>query len=202
MACYVISCRKIAKTLKFRKSLISLYDLGSWLEKSPKNGSHNRDLLKYLHIYGIYWVLPGESPCPDGSEYVWQRGVECYGRPKLTRERKKPLAVLEKAWRSQFSIFKRWSLFKFFFKKVKVAFVCFCRTFLFLVRNWPHTSPPKLLSVEVTRTTSRNVFQIKIYYYPDFSNQRMETKSEMTTWLCTSLSSLPFKHSTTSTWIF
>ena len=42
---------------------------------------------------------------------------------------KKPLAVLEKAGRSQFSIFKRWSLFKFFFKKVKVAFVCFCRAF-------------------------------------------------------------------------
>ena len=45
----------------------------------------------------------------------------------------------------------------------------------------------------------RNVFQIKIYYYPDFSNLRMETKSEMTRWLCSSLSSLPFKHITTST---
>ena len=76
----------------------------------------------------------------------------------------------------------------------------FCRAFLFLVRNWPQAIPPKLLSVEVTRTTSRNVFQIKIYYYPDFSNLRMETKSEMTRWLCTSSSSLPFKHITTSTW--
>ena len=23
--------------------------------------------------YGIFWVPPGESSCPDGSEYVWHR---------------------------------------------------------------------------------------------------------------------------------
>ena len=45
-------------------------------KKSPKNGSLNRDLLKFLNSYGIFWVPPGESSCPDGSEYVWQRGVE------------------------------------------------------------------------------------------------------------------------------
>ena len=45
-------------------------------KKSPKNGSLNRDLLKFLNRYGIFWVPPGESSCPDGSEYVWQRGVE------------------------------------------------------------------------------------------------------------------------------
>ena len=45
-------------------------------EKKPKNGSLNRDLLKFLNRYGIFWVPPGESSCPDGSEYVWQRGVE------------------------------------------------------------------------------------------------------------------------------
>ena len=28
--------------------------------------------------YGIFWMLPGESSCPDGSEYVWQRGVESF----------------------------------------------------------------------------------------------------------------------------
>ena len=44
--------------------------------ESPKNGSLNRDLLKFLNRYGIFWVPPGESSCPDGSEYVWQRGVE------------------------------------------------------------------------------------------------------------------------------
>ena len=45
-------------------------------KNSPKNGSLNRDLLKFLNRYGIFWVPPGESSCPDGSEYVWQRGVE------------------------------------------------------------------------------------------------------------------------------
>ena len=45
-------------------------------KKSPKNGLLNRDLLKFLNRDGIFWVPPGESSCPDGSEYVWQRGVE------------------------------------------------------------------------------------------------------------------------------
>ena len=41
-----------------------------------KNGSLNRDLLNFLYRYGIFWMPPGESTCPGGSEYVWQRGVE------------------------------------------------------------------------------------------------------------------------------
>ena len=41
-----------------------------------KNGSLNRDLLKFLYRYGIFWMPPGESSYPGGSEYVWQRGVE------------------------------------------------------------------------------------------------------------------------------
>ena len=45
-------------------------------KKSPRNESLNCDLLKFLNRYGIFWVPPGESSCPDGSEYVWQRGVE------------------------------------------------------------------------------------------------------------------------------
>ena len=36
-------------------------------QKQPKNGSLNRDLLKFLP--------PGESSCPDGSEYVWQKKI-------------------------------------------------------------------------------------------------------------------------------
>ena len=31
---------------------------------------------QFFYRYGIFWMLPGESSCPDGSEYVWQRGVE------------------------------------------------------------------------------------------------------------------------------
>ena len=34
-----------------------------------------RDRFKFLNRYGIFWVPPGESSCPGGSEYVWQRGV-------------------------------------------------------------------------------------------------------------------------------
>ena len=34
------------------------------------------DLLKFLNTYGTFWVPPGESACPDISEYVWQRRVE------------------------------------------------------------------------------------------------------------------------------
>ena len=29
-------------------------------------------------------MIPGESSCPDGSEYVWQGGVESFPIPKLT----------------------------------------------------------------------------------------------------------------------
>ena len=36
----------------------------------------NRDLLNFLYRYGIFWMPPGESSHPGGSEYVWQRGVE------------------------------------------------------------------------------------------------------------------------------
>ena len=41
-----------------------------------KNGSLNRDLLKFLYCYGIFWMPLGESSHPGGSYYVWQRGVE------------------------------------------------------------------------------------------------------------------------------
>ena len=72
--------KKLLKTLKFWKLLNSLCKSGfrpqKSQKKSPKNGSLNRDLLKFLNRYGIFWVPPGESSCPDGSEYVWQRGVE------------------------------------------------------------------------------------------------------------------------------
>ena len=72
--------KKLLKTLKFWKSLNSLCKSGSRPQqspkKSPKNRSLNRNLLKFLNRYGMFWVPPGESSCPDGSEYVWQRGVE------------------------------------------------------------------------------------------------------------------------------
>ena len=39
-------------------------------------GSLNRDLLNFFNRYGIFKVQPGDSSRLDGSEYVWQRGVE------------------------------------------------------------------------------------------------------------------------------
>ena len=61
----VNSCRKVAQTLKFWNSLISLCNLGSqaqkWQKKKSKNGSLDRDFLKFLHRYDIYWV--SRYPC-------------------------------------------------------------------------------------------------------------------------------------------
>ena len=35
-----------------------------------KKGLLNRDLLNFLYRYGIFWMPPGESSHPGGSEYV------------------------------------------------------------------------------------------------------------------------------------
>ena len=45
-------------------------------QNCPKVGSQNYDLLNFFNMYGIYWVVPGEFSCPEGSEYVWQSGGE------------------------------------------------------------------------------------------------------------------------------
>ena len=39
-------------------------------QNSPKNRPLNRDLLNFLYRYGIFWMPPGESSHPGGSEYV------------------------------------------------------------------------------------------------------------------------------------
>ena len=44
-------------------------------ENTPKNRSLNRELLNIVYRYGIFYTVPSESLCPDGSEYVWQRVV-------------------------------------------------------------------------------------------------------------------------------
>ena len=64
-------------------------------KKIQKNGSLNCDLLKFLNRYNIFWVPPGESSCPDGSEYVWQRGVESL-QGRVTAARSGPLFQEEK----------------------------------------------------------------------------------------------------------
>ena len=54
-------------------------------QKSPKIAQKTITQSRFSQLfdrYGIFWVIPGESSCPDGSEYVWQRGVGD-GWPKL-----------------------------------------------------------------------------------------------------------------------
>ena len=55
-----------------------------------KNFALNRDLLKLFYMYGIFWMIPGESSCPGGSEYVWQRGVDSL-EGRVTAARSWPL---------------------------------------------------------------------------------------------------------------
>ena len=43
---------------------------------AQKKRSLNRNFLNLFNRYGIFFIALGESSCPGGSEYVWQRGVE------------------------------------------------------------------------------------------------------------------------------
>ena len=43
-------------------------------QKSPKIAQKTITQSRFSQLfdrYGIFWVIPGESSCPDGSEYVW-----------------------------------------------------------------------------------------------------------------------------------
>ena len=55
-----------------KKSKETLKNQNGWFY----NVNSARDLLNFLYRYGIFWMPPGESSHPGGSEYVWQRGVE------------------------------------------------------------------------------------------------------------------------------
>ena len=69
MAYNVNSCRKVAENtqiLKIAKFAIIWVPTIEITKTTPKNRSLNRDLLKFLNRYGIFWVPPGESSCPDG----------------------------------------------------------------------------------------------------------------------------------------
>ena len=81
MAYNVISYKKIKRNTK----KIKIADLTSYIDSAPD--FRNDQILpnsrvaesgftQFLHRYGIYWMVNGESSCPGGSEYVWQRGEE------------------------------------------------------------------------------------------------------------------------------
>ena len=80
MADSVISCKKIKgntpKTTTADFIIKSGLPTSEITKNGQKNGSLNRDLLKNFPIYGIFYMLPGEFSCPNGSKHVWQRGVE------------------------------------------------------------------------------------------------------------------------------
>ena len=74
MAYNVISFRKVAENTQILK--IAKLAMKIWLstpeitKTKPQNGSLNCDLLNFLYRYGIFWMPPGESSHPGGSEYV------------------------------------------------------------------------------------------------------------------------------------
>ena len=65
--------------LKSWKSLNSLYKYGSDLrnhQKCPQKLCTQSRFAQFFNRYGIFWIIPGESSFPDGSENAWQRWVE------------------------------------------------------------------------------------------------------------------------------
>ena len=73
MAYNVISCQKFAKNTQILKiadftSFSVGFQAQKWLKIAQKNGSLNRDLLNFLHRHGLYWVVTGDSSCPEVSE--------------------------------------------------------------------------------------------------------------------------------------
>ena len=80
MADNVISYKKKSKeTFKKTKSLISLYKFGPRLQKSTeisKKTITQSRFTQFPYRSGMFWMVPGESSCQGGSEYVWQGGVE------------------------------------------------------------------------------------------------------------------------------
>ena len=74
MAYNVISCKKIERnTQKIKIADFTMYirlPSSEMTKNRQKNGSLNRDLLNFLYRYGIFWMPPGESSHPGGSEYV------------------------------------------------------------------------------------------------------------------------------------
>ena len=78
MAYNVISCRQVAGDIQILKIANLLKKSDSRPQKSPKipqKSLHSIAICSIFNRYGIFWMIPGESSCPDGSEYVWQEYV-------------------------------------------------------------------------------------------------------------------------------
>ena len=71
----VISCKKNRKKHSKNQNcwfynINSAPELRNDRESPKKMGSLNRDLLNFFYRYGIFWMPPGESSHPGGSECV------------------------------------------------------------------------------------------------------------------------------------
>ena len=67
---------KETQTIKIAGITILIRLLTSEMTKNRlKVVLQNRDSLN-SYRYGIFLMVPGDTSCPGGSEYVWQRGVE------------------------------------------------------------------------------------------------------------------------------
>ena len=78
MAYNVNSCRQDAGDIQILKIANLLKKSGSRPRKSPKipqKSLHSIAICSIFNRYDIFWMIPGESSCPDGSEYVWQEYV-------------------------------------------------------------------------------------------------------------------------------
>ena len=79
----VISYKKIKRNTQKIRIADFLFQFGSEPNKSPKIAKKKRSLNRYFVnffiglVYSIFRMVPGETLCPVGSEYVSQRGVEC-----------------------------------------------------------------------------------------------------------------------------
>ena len=47
-----------------------------YITSAPELRNDQTTWLYFLYRYGIFWMVPGESSCPGGSEYEWQRGIQ------------------------------------------------------------------------------------------------------------------------------
>ena len=74
MAFNVISCKKVERNTQKLKigdfTMLIRLPSPELTKNRQKNGSLNCDLLNFLYRYGIFWMPPGESSHPGGSEYV------------------------------------------------------------------------------------------------------------------------------------
>ena len=77
MAYNVISCRKVAENTQNLK--IAKYENLAPTSEITKNSQKTDHPIAIFSIFfngcAIFFMRRGESSCPYGSEYVWQRGV-------------------------------------------------------------------------------------------------------------------------------